>query len=131
MPTLRSFDYAVVRVVPRVEREEFINVGVTLFCPDHDFLAARFALDEARLLALFPSVDLRVVREHIAAFERVCSGGPDSGPIGNLPARERWHWLVSPRSDMLQTSAPHTGLCDAPRDAVERLLDGQVRTGAL
>jgi hypothetical protein len=127
VPTLPSFDYAIVRVVPRVEREEFVNVGVAVFCPDHDFLAARFELDEARVLALHPSVDLEVVREHVEAFERVCSGGAEGGPIGLLPLRERWHWLVNPRSDMLQTSAPHAGLCESPASAIERLLDVHVR----
>lgn len=127
MPTLTSFDYAIVRVVPLVEREEFVNVGVVLFCPDRDFLAAKFEPDEARILALFPAVDLEIVRDHLEAFERVCVGGTEGAPIGLLPLRERWHWLVNPRSDMLQTSAPHTGLCESPASAIERLLDVHVR----
>lgn len=130
MPALPSFDYAIVRVVPLVEREEFVNAGVVVFCPDHDFLGATIELDEARLLALFPSVDLALVREHLDAFRRVCEGGPGAGPIGRLPLRERWHWLVAPRSTILQTSAPHTGLCDAPESAIQRLLDAHVRPPA-
>ncbi|MDB4946918.1 MAG: hypothetical protein JWP97_6452 [Labilithrix sp.] len=128
MPALVTFDYAIVRVVPRVEREEFVNVGVLLFCPEHATLAARIELDEARVRALFADVDLELVGEHLEAFDRICRGGPEGGPIGELPQRERWHWLVNTRSDMLQTSAPHVGLCEAPAPAIERLLDVHVRT---
>ena len=128
MPTHSSFDYAIVRVVPHVEREEFINVGVILFCDARDFLTARIELDEARLLALFPGVDLPLVRRHLEVIPRICEGGPSAGPIGQLPLRERWHWLVAPRSDVLQVSAPHTGLCEAPEEWLERLLDRVVRT---
>lgn len=127
MPALLAFDYAIVRVVPRVEREELVNVGVVLFCPDHEFLRARFELSEARLLALFPEVDLELVREHLEAFRLICEGGSDAGPIGELPVRERWQWLVAPRSTIIQTSAPHSGLCEDPASAVERLLDNNVR----
>ncbi len=128
MPTHSSFDYAIVRVVPHVEREEFINVGVILFCDARDFLTARIELDEARLLALFPDVDLPLVRRHLEVIPRICEGGPSAGPIGQLPLRERWHWLVAPRSTILQVSAPHTGLCEAPEEWLERLLDRVVRT---
>lgn len=124
MRALPSFDYAVVRVVPLVEREEFVNVGVALFCYELDFLAARFELDEARVRALFPHVDIELVREHLEAFTAVCEG---FGPIGELPLRERWHWLVAPRSTVIQTSAPHTGLCVTPEATLDRLLDQYVR----
>jgi hypothetical protein len=130
MPALPAFDYAIVRVVPRVEREEFVNVGVVLFCPDQEFLAAKIELDETRLLALFPAMerdDVDVVEQHLEAFRRVCEGGAGAGPIGVLPLRERWHWLVAPRSTIIQTSAPHSGLCEAPAGALERLLDHHVR----
>jgi hypothetical protein len=127
VPARCSFDYAVVRVIPHVEREEFINAGVILHCYERDFLAARVELDEARLLALAPDVDLPVVRRHLEAIPRICAGGPDAGPIGQLPLRERWSWLVAPRSTVLQTSPPHTGLCDAPEASLERLLDKVVR----
>ncbi len=116
------------RVVPHVEREEFINVGVILFCDAREFLTARIELDEARLLALFPDADLPLVRRHLEVIPRICEGGPAAGPIGQLPLRERWRWLVAPRSDVLQVSAPHTGLCEAPEEWLERLLDRVVRT---
>ena len=128
MPAFASIDYAILRVVPRVEREEFVNVGVVVFCPDHDVLLAKIELDETRLLALHPDVEVANVRAHLEALERVCAGGAEAGPIGELPLRERWHWLVNPRSDVLQTSAPHVGLCDDPLRFVERLLDVHVRT---
>ena len=127
MPAQRAFDYAIVRVVPRVEREEFVNAGVILFCHAHDFLAARVELDEARLSALAPDVDLALVRRHLEVIPRICEGGPSAGPIGLLPLRERWHWLVAPRSTIVQTSAPHSGLCEAPEEWLERLLDRAVR----
>ena len=124
MPALASIDYAILRVVPLVEREEFVNVGAVVFCPDHGVLLAKIELEEARLLALCPDVDVANVRAHLEAFERVCEG---AGPIGELPLRERWHWLVSPRSDVLQASAPHVGLGEDPLRFIERLLDVHVR----
>lgn len=90
MSTRAAFEYAVVRVVPRVEREEFVNTGVVLFCDEHEFLGARLALDEARVRALSPDADLEVLREHLEAMRRVCEGGDGAGPIGRLPPRERW-----------------------------------------
>jgi hypothetical protein len=119
-----------VRVVPAVEREEFVNAGVILFCDTRDFLGARIALDEARLLAIAPDVDLPLVRRHLEAIPRICEGGPAAGPIGGLPRRERWRWLVSPRSSILQTSAPHAGLSDAPEDFLTHLVDSLVRRSA-
>ena len=127
MPTLHTYDYAVIRVVPRVDREEFINVGVILFCDAHDFLTARIELDEARLCALAPDVDLALVRRHLDVIPRICEGGPTAGPIGQLSRRERWHWLVAPKNTILQVSEPHTGLCEAPEAWLERLLDRVVR----
>lgn len=127
MPTRDAFDYAIVRVVPRVEREEFVNAGVIVYCYARDVLEARIELDERRLLALAPDVDLDVVRGHLAAIPRVCAGGPEAGPIGALSQRERWHWLTAPRSTILQTSAAHAGLCEEPVAALERLLDRVVR----
>jgi hypothetical protein len=127
VPALPSFDYAIVRIVPRVEREEFVNAGVIVFCPEHDFLKTVIELDETRLRALSPDVDVETVRDHLEAFRRTCEDGPGSGPIGVLPIRERWSWLVAPRSTILQTSAPHVGLCAAPQAALDRLLDLHVR----
>ena len=121
-----SFDYAVLRVVPHVEREEFINAGVILYCARKDFLDARVGLDEPRLLALSPKADVTLVREHLDAIPRVCAGGQGSGPIGALPMRERWHWLVAPRSTILQVSPVHSGLCEDPRSALERIFKEMV-----
>ncbi len=128
MPARCSFDYAIVRVVPSVEREEFINAGVIVFCHDRELLAARIELDEERLRALWPDVDLPLVQRHLEAIPRICEGGPAAGPIGQLPLRERWHWLSAPRSNILQISAPHPGLSEAPEQVLERLLDRVVRT---
>jgi hypothetical protein len=114
-----SFDYAVVRVVPHVEREEFVNAGVILFCEARDFLAARVELDEARLLAIAPDVDLDLVRRHLEAIPRICEG---RGPIGRLTLRERWRWLVAPRSTILQTSPAHSGIGE-PDEALARLIE--------
>jgi DUF3037 family protein len=127
VPAPASFDYAVVRVVPRVEREEFLNAGVILFCLERDFLAARVELDVARLRALAPDVDVALVEEHLAAVSRVAAGGEGSGPIGRLSRRERFHWLVAPRSTVIQVSPVHSGLCDDPGRALEHLLDRVVR----
>lgn len=122
-----SFDYAIVRVVPHVEREEFINAGVILFCHGHGLLKARIELDEARLMALAPDADVVLVQRHLDAIPRICAGGEGAGPIGELSMRERWHWLVATRNTILQTSAPHTGVGDAPEAVLERLLATVVR----
>ncbi|MFO0583436.1 MAG: DUF3037 domain-containing protein [Anaeromyxobacter sp.] len=129
MPAPPSFDYAVVRVVPRVEREEFLNAGVILFCLEKRVLSARVALDRGRLAALSPDTDPAVVEEHLAVIPRICEGGPAAGPIGKLSARERWHWLVAPRSTIVQVSPVHSGLCDDPLRALDRLFDRMVRVG--
>ncbi|MBN1205276.1 MAG: DUF3037 domain-containing protein [Myxococcaceae bacterium] len=127
MPARSSFDYAIVRVVPRVERGEFINAGVILYCLTQRFLAAKVELDERRLLALAPEVDLALVRGHLEAIPHLCAGGKRAGPIGQLPQKERWHWLVAPRSTILQTSPVHSGLCEDPVRALEHLMDTMVR----
>jgi hypothetical protein len=110
-----------------VEREEFVNAGVILFCLVRDFLGARVELDRVRVRALHPDVDLALVDEHLAAIPRVCAGGDGSGPIGRLSLRERFHWLVAPRSTVIQVSPVHSGLCDDPERALERLMDRMVR----
>ena len=122
MHALDTYDYAVVRVVPRVEREEFINAGVILSCQLRGFLGARIALDEARLLALAPGVDLDLVRRHLAAIPLICEGRADAGPIAQMPARARFHWLTARRSSIIQTSPVHTGRCGHPEATLERLL---------
>lgn len=121
------YDYAIVRVVPRVDRGEFINAGVILSCAARRFLQARIELDEARLLALDPSADLPSLRAALDAIPRICEGGAAAGALGLLPLRERFHWLVAPRSASIQTSQVHTGRCDDLPQAIERLLDRMVR----
>jgi hypothetical protein len=116
-----SFDYALVRVVPRVELEEFINAGVILFCMEQRFLGARIKVDEARLKALWPELDIELVRKHLETFPRICSGDPGAGPIARLPVRERFHWLVAPRSTLIQVSAVHSGICTVPERELENL----------
>lgn len=127
MPTLAPYDYAVVRVVPRVEREEFANVGVIVSCESAKLLVARIELDEARLLALDPGVDLDLLRQHLAAIPRICAGEADAGPIAALPQRARFHWLTAKRSTIVQTSPVHRGQCAEPAAAVEHLLRRMVR----
>lgn len=127
MHTPSSYDYAIVRVVPRVEREEFINAGVILSCPAQDFLGARIELDERRLLALDAGVDLEAVRLNLESIPIVCAGGPAAGPIGQLSPRERFHWLVAPRSTIIQTSPVHSGRCQDPAAALEHLVRTMVR----
>jgi hypothetical protein len=124
---MHAYDYALIRVVPRVERGEFVNVGVVLSCKNGGSLEARIEVDEMRLRALDPAVDIETVRSHLAAFAAICSGGAEAGPIGRLPPRERFHWLTAPRSTMIQTSPTHTGRCADPAAAIERLLDTMVR----
>ena len=121
MPARDCFEAAVLRVVPRVEREEFINVGVVLFCKARRFLAARIALDRARLAALAPGlVDPDEVRQHLEHIRLVCEGDPSAGPIAELSQAERFHWLVAPRSTIIQISPVHSGLCDHPEQALRR-----------
>lgn len=123
-----TYDYAIVRLVPRVERGEQINVGVILSCADIEFLDVRIDFDRARVLALDPGVDLDAVERGLATIAAVCAGGPEGGPIGELPWRGRFRWLVSPRSTIIQTSAVHTGRTTDPRATLDRLLDTMVRT---
>jgi hypothetical protein len=127
VPARASFDYAIVRVVPRVEREEFVNAGVIVFCLERDYLAAQVDLDRERVRALHPGADVALIEEHLAAVPRICAGGEGSGPIGRLSPRERFHWLVAPRSTMVQVSPVHAGLCDDPAQALARLMDAMVR----
>ena len=122
MPDKFRYDYAVIRVVPKVDREEFINAGVIVSCPALSFLEARIKLDESRLLALDPNVDLELVRKHLASIPTICRGGDGAGSIGQLPQRQRFHWLVAPRSTIIQTSPVHTGRCGDPAAALDHLI---------
>ena len=122
-----SYDYAVIRVVPRVEREEFVNVGIILSCEATRYLDARVELDAARVRALDPAIDLDAVRRQLASCPAICRGGPDSGPIGQLTLRARFHWLTAKRSAIIQTSPVHTGRCTDMAATMEHLLDRMVR----
>jgi Protein of unknown function (DUF3037) len=119
MPEPHLFEYAVIRAVPLVEREEFLNVGVILYCPKEKFLKLKFMLDESRLKALNSQLDIRELHEHLASFERICAG--DKGPIGGLPLPERFRWLTAARSTIVQTSKVHPGLCQEAGEMLDRL----------
>lgn len=118
-----SYDYAAIRVTPRVDREEFVNAGVILFCLERRYLAARVRLDEPRLRALWPEIDMDAVRSRLDAIVRVCDADPAAGPIARLSLRERFHWLTSPRSTVVQVSPVHSGLCEEPEAALDRLME--------
>ena len=122
-----AYDYAIVRVVPRVDRGEFVNAGVIVSCQTRDFLAARIELDAPRLLALDPNADLESIRLNLQSIMRICEGGSQAGPIGSLTQRERFHWLVAPRSTIIQTSPVHSGRCGDPTEVIEHLLNTMVR----
>jgi hypothetical protein len=121
------FDYALVRVVPCVERGEYVNVGVILFCRTRRYLGGRVELVPERVRALWPAADLDEIAEHLAVVPRVCAGGPGAGPIGQLPLHERFHWLVAPRSTVIQVSPVHAGLCLDPGETLDRLMATMVR----
>jgi len=121
------FEYALLRVVPRVERGEFVNAGVVLYCQEKRFLEAAIDLDPERLRALDPRLDPETVRAHLEAARRVCAGGPGAGPIGLLPPVQRFGWLVAPRSTVVQPGPVHTGLAEDPQKALDHLLETMVR----
>jgi hypothetical protein len=125
-----SFDYAILRVVPRVDREEFVNAGVIVFCLARRYLSASISVDEERLRALWPDIDIDLVRERLEAFPRLCEGTAEASPIAQLSQRQRFHWLVSPKSTIIQVSPVHSGLCDSPEAAMEDLLRRHVLTSA-
>lgn len=115
------FEYAVIRIVPKVEREEFINVGVVLYCAKQKFLQMAFVLDEARLTAFSASLNIAEVKEYLCAFQRICNGGKQGGEIGMLPIAERFRWLTATRSTVVQTSKVHPGFCDDAGEMLQRL----------
>jgi hypothetical protein len=129
VPAPCTYDYAIVRVVPRVERGEFVNAGVIVCCAQKNFLQARIDLDETRLRALDPTVDLDTLRAGLAAIPAICAGGPGAGALGRLSVRERFDWLVAPRSTSIQVSPVHTGRAADLDAAAEHLLDALVRSG--
>jgi hypothetical protein len=124
----KLFEYALLRVVPRVERGEFINAGVVLHCPEKNFLGARVHLEPERLAALDPSFDQARVLAHLETARLVCTGGREAGPIGLLPRSQRFGWLVAPRSTVVQPSPVHTGFAADPEEALEHLLRTMVYT---
>ena len=121
------YQYAIIRVIPHVERGEGVNVGVVLLCRSHGFVGARTHLDETRLLAIAPDADIASIRRHLEAIERVAAGDPRGGPMARLTTAERFHWLVSPASTIIQPSEVHTGLTDDPSVDLERLFETLVR----
>lgn len=127
MPGPSAFDYAVIRVVPRVEREEFVNVGVILICREAPFLGARIALDRARIAAVSATLDLDEIERQLAVFPQIAAGDPEGGEIAQLPISERFHWLAAPRSTVIQVSPSHSGITEDPEGALDRLLATMVR----
>ncbi len=117
------FEYAVIRVVPRVEREEFINVGVILYSRDQQFLQALYTLDKARLQSFFDKINIDEVAGHLQSIERICKGGKGSGPIGQMDMASRFRWLTATRSTVVQTSKVHPGFCNDPREALQKLFE--------
>lgn len=130
MPDPSTYDYAVIRVVPRVEREEFVNVGVIVSCPAAGYLECRIEMDEARVRALDPHADLESLRRHLETIPVICRGGEAAGAIGKLTPRERFHWLIAPRSTIIQMSPAHTGRCTDPPALLEHLVATMVRAPA-
>jgi hypothetical protein len=122
------FDYAVIRVVPRVEREEFINVGVILSCPSQKFLETRIELDANRLKAFAPSIEQEIVQNYLDAIPKICAGDKAAGAIGRLPQRARFYWLTAQRSTIIQSSPVHTGFCTDAREMLDHLFDKMVLT---
>ncbi len=123
----QPFQYAIIRVVPRVERGECLNAGVVLLCRPRRFLGARVGLDAARLRALAPDVDPATIEMHLAAIERIAAGDPSAGPIARLGRGERFHWLVAPSSTVVQPSEVHTGICRDPAQELDHLFEQLVR----
>ena len=121
MPDKYLFEYAVIRVVPRVEREEFMNIGVIIYCAGQGFLQTRYALNESRLRVFSPGIDLAEIEERLQSFARICAGRRTGGFIGQLPISGRFRWLTATRSTVVQTSAVHPGLCTDAEETLSRL----------
>jgi hypothetical protein len=122
-----TFDYAVLRLVPRVELEEFFNVGVIVSCPTFKFLESRTRVNEGKLKCFAPDLPLATVEEYLSIVPRICSGDPEAGPIAGLTQRERFYWLTAQRSTIIQSSPVHTGLTEDPKDTIEQLFRRYVR----
>jgi hypothetical protein len=117
------FEYAIIRVVPRVEREEFLNIGVILYCKKEKFLQTKYVLDEERLHCFSGHVDLAVVKEHLCSFERICNGDPAAGPIGKLDIASRFRWLTATRSTVVQASKVHPGFCADAKETLDKIFE--------
>lgn len=126
MPARAPFDYAVVRLVPRIVREEFLNIGVILHAPTRGFLGCLINVDEGRVTALAGAVDFAAISRHVEGYRDVCAGEARAGPIAGMSTRERFHWLVAPRSTMIQCSPVHGGVCEDPAAALRELFAGRV-----
>jgi len=120
------FEYATIRVVPRVEREEFINVGVIVYCAKQKFLEARFVLIESRMNAFCENLNIDELEQNLNSFVRICKGGPDSGTIGQYDNASRFRWLTATRSTVLQTSRAHAGLCEDASTELLKLFEEMV-----
>lgn len=127
MPEICTFDYSVIRVVPRVEREEFINAGVIIFCQKEQFLKASTEIDQQRFISFAPHLELNEVQTYLDTIPLICSGDEAAGAVGRLPIRARFDWLVAPRSTIIQMSPVHSGICENPETALEQLLEKMVR----
>lgn len=121
MPENHLFEYAVIRVVPRVEREEFLNIGVVLYCAKQKFLQAKYRLDENRLLAFYGDISIAELKEHLCSFERICKGEKDGGPIAILDMPSRFRWLTATRSTVLQASKVHPGFCEDAAQTLDKI----------
>jgi len=120
------YEYAIIRVVPRVEREEFLNVGVILYCRKPAFLQTKFLLDKDRLIAAFPILNIEDLEEHLHSFEQIGEGNKNAGPIALLDMASRFRWLTAKRSTIIQSSAIHPGLCCNPFETLEHLFQQQI-----
>lgn len=123
MQERQLFEYAVIRIVPRVDREEFLNVGVVLYCSKQKFLQALYTLDQDRLTIFSKAIDLEEVEKYLVSFQKICHGGREGGPIGQLPIAERFRWLTAVRSTVVQTSPVHPGLCMDAEETIHNLFD--------
>ncbi len=122
------YDYAVIRIVPKVDREEFINAGIILSCDEKEFLDAKIEIDEKRLKAIAPDFDIETARAHLDAIYAICKGGKEIGTIGELSQRQRFHWLTSPKSTIIQTSSVHSGYCKDPEKVLNHLFEKMVKS---
>ncbi len=127
MQEKQLFEYAIIRVVPRVEREEFLNVGVIVYCAGQSFLHTVYELNESRLICFYKDIDIEELNQRLQAFDFVCKGIKEGGPIAQLPLASRFRWLTSTRSTIVQTSAVHPGLCNHPRKTLEKLYEQMVK----